>query len=60
MKCPRCGAENVEGLKVCKGCWSSLSDSNGASAAIRRTAGIRNRPAQISMVWTNTSMNQKL
>jgi hypothetical protein len=32
MKCPRCGAENVEGLKVCKGCWSSLSEPNDASA----------------------------
>ena len=33
MKCPRCGAENVKGLKVCKGCWTSLSDPNDAADA---------------------------
>src|SRR6476659_6550449 len=33
MNCPKCGAENVEGLKVCKGCWTSLSDPNDAAAS---------------------------
>lgn len=28
MKCPKCGAENAEGLTFCKVCWTSFRDSS--------------------------------
>lgn len=29
MKCPKCGAENAEGLQFCKRCWTSFRPASG-------------------------------
>lgn len=42
MKCPKCGAENNEGAKFCKGCGESLQNNSSSNNSVSQSKGNNN------------------